>query len=463
MRAGVNPPPPWPGFPEEGGQSGAWSWETYANTVADNQQVLLVTNSFTELQTGLHYWDGQWVESSEVIEPFPQGAVARKGQFQMVFSPRLNVPGAIDLLTSAGDRLRSTPVGLAYLDAATGKAVLIAVIKDSLGELLPPNQVLYADSFSNVLADVRYTYRKSGMEQDIILRENPPSPKEFGLDPATTRLEIWTEFVEAPAPQVETRLLSQTPYSPSGQRMTEPDLVDEILDFKAMKTGSGTAFALYTAKMDTDAPLIPVAKRWQQADGRTFLVESVSFSAIQPHLEALPPAQAVQEAAWRPKAGKGLALPAVHARAGAPAPMRVARPEVRMAMNAGNPVASRGLKSSAPNAVPPASQGFVLDYQLLISAANQTFKGDTTYYVSGTVNLSGTTILEGGAVIKYTNQNSARINITVPWIAGPRPTARRYSPRRTITRWGKPCPTPRVRPQATTPTRRFIWIPTPPA
>jgi hypothetical protein len=72
-------------------------WETYTTAVNDKNEVLIATNSFTELQTGIHYWDGQWVESSEVIEPFPQGAVARKGQFQMVFSPQLNVPGAIDL------------------------------------------------------------------------------------------------------------------------------------------------------------------------------------------------------------------------------------------------------------------------------------------------------------------------------------------------------------------------------
>jgi hypothetical protein len=58
--------------------------------------------------------------------------------------------------------------------------------------------------------------------------------------------------------------------------------------------------------------------------------------------------------------------------------------------------------------------GVVLDYQLLNSAANVTLRGDLTYYVSGTVNLSGTTTIEGGAVIKFTNSTSAMINFTGP-------------------------------------------------
>jgi hypothetical protein len=197
--------------------------------------------------------------------------------------------------------------------------------------------------------------------------------------------------------------------------MAEPDLVDEILDFKGMKTGSGTAFALSSDKMDeTGAPLIPVAKRWQQTGGRTFLIESVLFSAIQPYLNTLPPAPAVKEASLTPRSAEGFALPAVRARLTPLTPMRLARPEVRMAMNGKNKALSKEPVNRGQRVKIPACQGFVLDYQLLSSATNMTLRGDTTYYVSGPVNLSGTTILEGGAVIKYTNQNSPRILLTGP-------------------------------------------------
>jgi hypothetical protein len=48
-------------------------------------------------------------------------------------------------------------------------------------------------------------------------------------------------------------------------------------------------------------------------------------------------------------------------------------------------------------------KGYVLDYTALISTNNFTFQGDSTYYVSGGVTLSGTAIIEGGSVIKFTN------------------------------------------------------------
>ncbi len=59
----------------------------------------------------------------------------------------------------------------------------------------------------------------------------------------------------------------------------------------------------------------------------------------------------------------------------------------------------------------------VIDYELLSSATNLTLKGDTTYYISGLVNLAGTTVIEVAAVLKYTNWShslDARLNLTGP-------------------------------------------------
>ena len=43
----------------------------------------------------------------------------------------------------------------------------------------------------------------------------------------------------------------------------------------------------------------------------------------------------------------------------------------------------------------------MLDYVAVASTAtNLTFQGDSTYYISGGVSLSGTTVIEDGAVLK---------------------------------------------------------------
>ncbi len=386
-------------------------WESYQTALDDNQETIVITNSYTELETGMHYWDnGQWLESIEAIEAFEKGAVARKGPHQVVFSPQFNVTGVIDLLTADGQRVRGTPVGLAYHDDATGKAVLFATLKDSSGELLPPNQVIYSDCFSNVLADVRYTYTKSGFEQDVILRENPPSPKEFGFDPATTRLEVWTEFQESSEPKVDTRTFWQTP-SLSGRKNANPEVFDEELSFGAMRTGPGKAFAVENDKMD-GTELIPVIKHWQKADGRTFLVESVWFSGVQASLEALPAAAEGKEgASLNPQPADRIELPAARSQFAKYAPMPVARPEVQAFYRAQLPSYQKQANGQlALNTKPGRNKGFVLDYSLLSGATNFTFRGDTTYYVTNAVYLYGTNTIEGGTVVKYSTNSSASIN-----------------------------------------------------
>ena len=99
------------------------------------EQPGLPPNSYTELCTGMHYWeDGQWKESSEEIEEYALGFVASKGQHKLVLSKNLKEKGSVDLLTPGEQRLRSTPMGLAYYEVSSGKSVLIAELKESEGE-----------------------------------------------------------------------------------------------------------------------------------------------------------------------------------------------------------------------------------------------------------------------------------------------------------------------------------------
>ncbi|HWY29628.1 MAG TPA: hypothetical protein VNX46_02670, partial [Candidatus Acidoferrum sp.] len=55
--------------------------------------------------------------------------------------------------------------------------------------------------------------------------------------------------------------------------------------------------------------------------------------------------------------------------------------------------------------------GFVMDYQTInTSQTNYTFQSDTTYYISGSVNLYATNTFEGGTVIKYATNGSITIS-----------------------------------------------------
>ena len=93
--------------------------------------------------------------------------------------------------TPDGKRLRSNILGLMYADSTTGQAVVIAQIQDSDGELISDNQVLYPNALggTGVKADVMLTYRRDGLEQDVILKEQIPAPEAFGMSSATAELD----------------------------------------------------------------------------------------------------------------------------------------------------------------------------------------------------------------------------------------------------------------------------------
>lgn len=375
--SGAEPPPP--AIVERGPHHRVW--EASNIRALSNGRSITNRSSFTELETGLHYQNqqGAWVESKAEIELFQDGAVARQGQHQVIFAPNLNTVGAIDVLTPDGRRLRSHLLGLGLYDSATGNSTLIAALKDSVGELHPPNVVLYRDAFEGAAADVRYTYQKGGFVQDVIVLEKIALPQ--GFDQASTRLEVWTEFVNAPAP--------------IKQEQARTGMTDESLDFGTMQIGAGRAFSL--GQGDAPAVSAPVAKRWLQIDGRTFLVEAVQFKAVKDELNQLP-APRQQAAAGRPAGALQIARLDADHRPFPPA--RRARPKA-----GGEKIQMAGR--------PPPTRGLVLDYDLSGSLTNYVLQADRTYYVSGQVTLRGPTF-EGGTVIKYANTNTAKIVIYDP-------------------------------------------------
>ena len=365
---------------ERGPHHRVWAkvtWETNASG-----RVIARTNAYTELASGMHHRDpntGQWLESQEVIESYPGSAIARRGQHQVIFANDLATAGAIDMQTPDGKRLTSHVLGLSYFDASTGTNVLIAEVTNCVGKILPPNQVIYENAFDTLKASVRYTYTRGGFEQDIILLEALTGPEAYGLNPATTRLVVMTEFVNPPQPALQQSLATDAAGTP---------LEDDALDFGAMQVGTGRGFLL--GQSATGAGLT-VFKQWANIEGRQFLIEQVRAPDLFKAINSLPAKQG--------------------------ASLNSNRRAIRFTAS------TRELPSLKPGkadtkameltASRQPQKGYVLDYFFtVISTNNFTFQNDTTYFVSGPVSITWGTF-EGGAVIKFTNRVNATISFAV--------------------------------------------------
>jgi hypothetical protein len=275
----------------------------------------------------------------------------------------LNDPnGTVDLLTPDGQRLRSRVVGLAYTESDTRRSAFIAEAKDSQGFVFGRNQVLYLDAFDTVKADMRFTTTISSFEQDVIVRERLPSPAEFGLNPATSKLEVWTQMLEAPAPVLEERSFHRA-----------GDLIDQdqTVNFTTMKIVMGRTFDLSTEQPAESAERnsIPVSKEWFVNQGMSFLIESLPYTEVLDLLQRLsePAAQKIDRGKLNQRLAARVGSARVMPIALASSPARTQR--TRRSMQ----VAARNSFKKQP--------GVVLDYLLINSTqTNFTFKGDTTYY-----------------------------------------------------------------------------------
>lgn len=160
-----------------------------------------------------------------------------------------------------------------------------------------------------------------------------------------------------------------------------------------MQMVQGRAFLLGQDAPDAGAL---VSKHWLLVNGRQILIEEVPVDAILEGLAALP-LTAMNSSSGKHSytASRHLKLP----------PQRLAAKNTSKTMLLA--------KADLP------AQGFVIDYQTVSgSVTNYNFRGDTTYYISGTVNLYGTNSFEGNTVIKYTNNASLNLfSSQVNWLA----------------------------------------------
>ncbi len=351
---------------------------------------------YIELATGMHYKQGeQWLETREEVEIVNDNAVARQGPHQVIWNSNANSPGAIDLLTDSG-RFRSHVIGIALTDRASGASAMIAEIKDSVGVVVGANQVIYPDAFDGIKASIRYTYTRAGLEQDILLEEAPRPVDEYlpGVDPATVRLEVYTEFIEAPPAAVQLYIRKEAP-ADLRQAMVFPDVTDHSLDFGSVHIGSGHAFLTEAQLVSSDR--VVVQKEWAVLENRQFLVESVELAEIEPLLRTLPLTAGLNPGQRARRVAK----------------LQPGRRSTVAELLPAAPLKKPSIARMQFAAARPTKPALVLDYFTLNSSqTNYLFSSVETYRITGAVNLYGASnIMEGGTVIKYSPGVGAKIDI----------------------------------------------------
>jgi RHS repeat-associated protein len=345
------------------------------DTTDANAQLIQHHVRYTVLASGLNYWDGtQWVESEEKIVADARGAIAAKGQYQVVFGNNLNRSGTIEIRLSDGQVIKNHPLGIYYFDATDGRWAKLSDLKDCTGEILPPNQVIYRDAFASLRSDVRYTYQRGQFEADIILREQAPDPAAFGFDPATTRLVIVSEFLGGPDPNRTLVVVKQETDTAKRTLMAVPDLIDEQLDFGSLRFGEGTAFDDVAADQRHPNASPPIVKQWNRIGQRRFLWEQIEYAALQPLVAKLP----------------------VSATKADPTTLTSGTPQFPIA-----PAATAAPVPFQDYAVQAHSPGVVLDYWAISGSTNSlALASGVTYHVTGNVDAHVITFYSG-SIVKF--------------------------------------------------------------
>jgi hypothetical protein len=365
-------------------------WERTVYERGTNGTIVPRKSRYTELSTGLNFLqNGQWRPSRAEISLLPPGgafaAAATQGSHKASF-PLDIAQGVIQLSTPEGKQLTSRPVGL-FLEDDKNSA-LIAILTNSVGELVGSNQVVYPDAFEGVAASIRYRYTRAGFEQDVLIQGSLPNPAALGLNPARTRLGVLTAFFDTNNP-VET----PAPADP------QTGLSDTTLTFGGMAGGMtmvpGRAFVVGNPNQhDFPRGGTPTYKRWFRLNGRNFLIEEVPYPRVAPQLEQLPQTGRAETIATNLFAANSVLDQFSAPRSPLPARGAEVKPQqMRLARTDWDQ-----------------RRAFVLDYLTLNNSLGDTvLQGDTTYRVSGLVYCFGAMTIEGGAVIKYDKAGGAAL------------------------------------------------------
>lgn len=323
------------------------------------------TSRFVLLENNMFYQEaGEWKESEDLLEPSPEGAIARRGPNRAAFSSRLASQDVFDIRTRSGTRIRGGLRLLLATDSRLGKSVVLAHIKEAAtGRLAPPNTLIFADAFEELQGSVYFVWKHNLFCQDVLFSERPPLPE--GFDEATTRLEIVTEFIDA----------SPTISALGTDESTSPN--HTTISFGDLAIVTAHAFPADKDKLGyigSDPQFSPVMKEWVRLPGgKSYLIESVPWGQLATaDLPFCKPRRARRASRWETLAS--------------------IRPSAELASA---PVELTAFLNP---------RGYMIDFTMLPDNPLTTrFASGTTYYIPKSYYSGAPTEFEPGAVIKYRN------------------------------------------------------------
>jgi len=154
-------------------------------------------------------------------------------------------------------------------------------------------RIIWTNCLTDISADIVATYRKSGLECDLIFRQRAPAPSEFGMS-TNCRVQLLTEFFDMEDPVAEPLPATEA-----------PGLTDATLKFGATRMGRGRAFS--TGADSPDSPTdgsstttnsgpahahapqksMRIFKSWRKVGNRSFLIEEAPYSSVASELDKL--------------------------------------------------------------------------------------------------------------------------------------------------------------------------------
>ncbi len=287
------PPPAQPVLSQADAIAAAWTLYQATNSTPSNQLSAPMAVVDAASSSGLR----PTVAGQIRVDTTSNRAIADYGPSRVSWASDITDPGgSVDMLTPAGEELKSYVAGLYYLSADGQSSALIASLQSSTAQVVLPSQLIYPDAFVSALSgasagiDVLYNYDLYSLSQDLLLHRQPAPPSAFSgslaIHNATDlRLGVITVFPGiTQQPTLVPSPVNPDDYSPANPAPTEQD--SDII-FSGARMIAGHAFL--TGNNPTP---IFVTKIWQYIDQNWCLVESVPMSQVQNALGQLPPATA---------------------------------------------------------------------------------------------------------------------------------------------------------------------------
>jgi hypothetical protein len=334
-------------------------------------------SSFVEVASGLNFLDtnGAWQRSQDLIELTQDGgAAAVHAGLKITFAPNPSGSNPITITTPQNRVFHTGILGVSYWDGV--RSAPIASAQSSVGQILPPNQILFTNAFSGIDADLRITVTKAGYEVDVLILTQLPAPETVAMSSDSTRVQIWHSFDAPSQPNIQTN-----------QLLT--GLVDQTLDFGDLWFPAGRAFAFDSSTLSetntaaeiqlgntTDPGQIPTSKQWLGTTNGNYLVEEVNWRDLAQKLAGLPLVADASSGSTR------LRRSSLGMRPPVPKPGRQPAEPIRLASG------------------PYKARGFDWDYITVSGSGSYAFSSNT-YYLSSGGYFSGALSFAPNAILKF--------------------------------------------------------------